>query len=257
MHPRPSFLVVLTLACAAATTAVAQTKATGPAAAKKAATTPKPTAAAAPVGEKTSDAVLYVPGAYQDWKPESAPQIGAATGGTERFEGYVNFAGTGEQSFKFTDAPDWTHTNYGNAGSGTLTTDGNAAGLTLPAGGYYELTVDLSKKTWAATKTTWSIIGNATPGGWEKDTPMTYDADKQAWTVTVAMKADGSFKFRANSAWKIDFALNSDGKLQYADNPFYDYNSTLKDLTVPDDGTYVITLDLHNPGKYTYSLVAQ
>ena len=257
MSPRSNLLVICTFVCAAAT-ASAQTKATGPATAKQAAV-PKPTAG--PFGEKSSDAasnaVLYVPGAYQDWKPDAAPQIGAAAGAAQRFEGYVNFAGTGEQPFKFTDAPDWTHTNYGNAGSGVLTTDGNAAGLTLPAGGYYELTVDLNKKTWTGTKTTWSLIGNATPGGWEKDTPMTYDAARQVWTATVAMKADGSFKFRANNAWKIDFALDGEGKLQYADNPFYDYNSTLKDLTVPDDGTYVITLDLHNPGKYTYSLVAK
>ena len=84
---------------------------------------------------------------------------------------------------------------------------------------------------------------------------MTYEANKQVWTVTLPLKADGSFKFRANNAWKIDFGLDGNGKLQYVDNPFFDYAPQVKDLTVPDDGTYTLTLDLHVPGKYTYSMV--
>lgn len=239
-------LLVLAACLSAAGTAFAQGKPTNSAPAKSGAT---------PVADKASAATLYVPGAYQDWKPATAPQIGAVSGSTTRFEGYVNFTGTGEQPFKFTDAPDWTHTNYGSGGGGALNPDGQAGGMTVPSGGYYELTADLSKKTWTATKTTWSVIGNATPGGWEKDTAMTYDPEKQVWTVTLPMKADGSFKFRANNAWKIDLGLNSDGKLEYVDNPFFDYNSSIKDLTVPDDGTYTLTLDLHVPGKYTYSIV--
>jgi hypothetical protein len=211
--------------------------------------------AQAPASSPGSAAVLYVPGAYEDWKPASAPQIGAVPGSPGRFEGYVDFTGTGEQAFKFTDALDWSHTNYGNGGNGTLNPDGQAGGLTVPAAGYYELTADLTKNTWTATKTTWSVIGNATPGGWEKDTPMTYDPQKQVWTVTLPLKADGSFKFRANDAWKIDFGLNSNGQLEYVDNPFFVYNPKIKDLTVPDDGTYTLTLDLHVPGKYTYSIV--
>ena len=227
----------------------AQTKVPAPAA------TAKPVTSAKPDSEKAVEAGLYVPGAYQDWKPAVAPQIAPVLGSATRYEGYVNFPGTGEQPFKFTNAPDWTHTNYGNGNGGKLSTDGQAGGLTVPAGGYYELTADLGNNTWTATKTTWSVIGNATPGGWEKDTPMTYDAGKQAWSVTVPLKAEGSFKFRANNAWKIDLGLDSNGKLQYVDNPFFDYNAKIKDLTVPDEGTYTLTLDLHVPGKYTYSIV--
>ena len=248
------FLAVAAL-CGVANAASAQTKSASSAPAKPGATPAKTSTTAN--SEKSADAVLYVPGAYEDWKPASAPQIGSVTGSTVRFEGYVNFAGTGEQPFKFTNAPDWTHTNFGKGNGNTFSTDGQADGLTVPSSGYYELTADLTKATWSATKTTWSVIGNATPGGWEKDTAMTYDAEKQLWTVTLAMKVDGSFKFRANNAWKIDFALDTNGKLQYADNPFFDYNPNLKDLTVPDDGTYTITLDLHSPGNYKYSIQAK
>lgn len=249
MFPAPlspkGVVMAAALLCAAGT-ALAQTKQSNPTPSKGGTTS---------VAKTGAEIVLYVPGAYQDWKPATAPQIGAVAGSTRRFEGYVNFTGTGEQPFKFTDAPDWTHTNYGNKGGNKLDPDGQAGGLTVPAGGYYELTADLDKLTWTATKVTWSIVGNATPGGWEKDTPMTYDPDKQVWTVTVALKADGSYKFRANNAWKIDFGLDSNGKLQYVDNPFFDYAPQVKDLTVPDDGTYVLTLDLHVPGNYKYSIV--
>ena len=209
---------------------------------------------ASSTADKAPEAVLYVPGAYQDWKPATAPQIASVAGSPKRFDGYVNFVGAGEQPFKFTDAPDWVHTNYGNGNNGTFSTDGQAGGLSVPGGGYYELTADLAKNTWTATKTTWSVIGDATPGGWEKDTPLVFNPDKQVWTATMPMKVAGSFKFRANDAWKIDFGLDTNGKLQYVDNPFFDYAPTLKNLTVPDNGTYTITLDLHVPGKYTYSL---
>ena len=132
----------------------------------KPATRPPAKPVAKTTSEVATDTVLYVPGAYQDWKPASAPQIGAIAGSTTRFEGFVNFTGTGEQPFKFTDAPDWSHTNYGNGGNNTFSTDGQAGGLTVPSGGYYELTADTGKNAWTATKVTWSVGVNATPGGW-------------------------------------------------------------------------------------------
>ena len=212
-------------------------------------------AAALPaLAENTTPECLYVPGAYQGWKPAEAPTITRVKDSNGKYEGYVNMSGEGLQYFKFTSAPDWTHINYGNGGDGGIDTDGKAAGLTVPEGGYYELTVDLNANKWTATKTEWSIVGSATPGGWEKDTPMVYDPEKQVWTVTANLKKDGSFKFRANGEWKIDFGVDEGGRLRYVDNPFFGYNPSIKDITAPADGTYTVTLDLHVPGEYTYSL---
>ena len=198
--------------------------------------------------------VLYVPGAYQGWDPGTAPLIAEASGRPKMYEGYIYMAGTGEQDFKYTNARDWNHTNYGDGGNGTFSTDGAAAGLHVPDGGYYECTADLNTNTWTATRTTWSIIGDATPGGWNTDTQMTYDAANQVWKVTADMVAGGSFKFRANDAWVIDFGVDANGNLMYADNPFFGYTANLNNLTVPSNGNYTITLDLHNPGNYTYIL---
>ena len=200
---------------------------------------------------------LFVPGAYQGWNPATAPVLNPVAGKSGLFEGYYDITGSGIQYFKYTNAPDWNHINYGDGGNGTFSTDGAAAGLSVPNGGYYELTADLNTNTWTATATTWGIIGDATPGGWNTDTQMTYDATNQVWTVTAAMVANGSFKFRANDQWVIDFGIDGSGALQYADNPFFGYTAGLNNLTVPANGTYVITLDLHVSGKYTYTAVLQ
>lgn len=198
--------------------------------------------------------VLYVPGEYQGWDPGAAPVIAEATGRPKMYEGYYYMPGSGIKYFKFTDAPDWNHTNYGDGGNGSFSTDGAAGGLFVPDGGYYQLTANLNTNTWTAAKTTWSIIGDATPGGWDSDTQMTYDPVNQVWKITADMKSGGSFKFRANNEWVIDFGIDSNGNLVYADNPFLGYTAGLNNLSVPSDGNYTISLDLHNSGNYTYDL---
>ncbi|MHA4811541.1 SusE domain-containing protein [Flavitalea flava] len=197
---------------------------------------------------------LFIPGGYQGWNPGAAPTLNLK-GSTGLYEGYVNITGGGIQYFKYTNSPDWDHTNYGDGGNGTFSTDGNAAGLSVPNDGYYELTANLNTNTWTATAVTWGIIGDATPGGWGSDTQMTYDANNQVWTVTAAMKQNGSYKFRANGGWTIDFGIDNSGNLAYADNPFFGYTNGLNNLTVPADGNYTITLDLHISGQYSYKAV--
>ncbi len=198
--------------------------------------------------------VLYVPGEYQGWDPATAPVIAEVTGKPKMYEGYYYMPGTGMKYYKFTNARDWTHINYGDGGNGTFSTDGAAAGLSVPDGGYYELTANLNTNKWTVTQTTWAIIGDATPGGWGTDTQMSYDAVNQVWKITANMLSTGSFKFRANKSWVIDFGIDSDGKLVYADNPFLGYTAGLNNLSVPSSGNYTITLDLHNSGNYTYDL---
>ncbi|RYY55767.1 MAG: hypothetical protein EOO09_09275 [Chitinophagaceae bacterium] len=197
---------------------------------------------------------LYVPGDYQGWSPATAPQLAPVTGRPGLFEGFVFMEAAGQHYFKYTNAPDWNHTNYGDGGNGTFSTDGAAAGLSVPDGGYYELTANLNSNRWTAVKTSWGIIGDASPGGWNNDTPMVYDPVTQTWKVTLAMVSNGSWKFRANGSWDINFGIDNNGRLFYADNPFFG-SVPLNNLTVPENGSYTITLDLHIPGHYTYTAV--
>jgi len=196
---------------------------------------------------------LWVPGDYQGWKPALAPTI-VSINSDNMYEGYVYIPAGGTNHIKFANQPDLTHLVYGDGGVGLLSTGATAGDLVLPSDGYYELSANLTTMTWTATKTTWGIIGDATPGAWTTDTQLTYDVTSKTWSVTCDMLSTGSFKFRANSAWKIDFGIDATGKLKYADNPLYPYDGTLLNLTVPSSGNYTITLDLHNSGLYTYKL---
>lgn len=50
-----------------------------------------------------------------------------------------------------------------------------------------------------------AIIGSATPGGWDAETPMTQDAENPAvWTISLTL-VDGAAKFRANNAWDVNW----------------------------------------------------
>lgn len=92
-------------------------------------------------------------------------------------------------------------------------------------------------------KTDWGLIGDATPGGWDSDTNMTYDTATRTWKVTLDLKA-GNVKFRANDAWDLN----------YGDN---DFDGTMeeggKDIPVNAAGNYTVTLNLEVAG-YAYEL---
>ena len=158
------------------------------------------------------------------------------------YEGYVYFSKASK--FKITTAPNWDNTNYGVAGAGVISATGGDIGPLEP--GYYLIKVDQNKLTYSATKTNWGIIGAATPKGWETSTPMTFDPTTNTWKVDVALKVD-QFKFRANDAWDINLGDKkpADGTLSYGG----------ENLAVTTAGTYTVTLNLNENGKYTYSLV--
>lgn len=44
----------------------------------------------------------------------------------------------------------------------------------------------------------WGVIGNATPNGWDGETPMTYDFNTNTWEITLSL-TDGEVKFRSKS----------------------------------------------------------
>lgn len=196
---------------------------------------------------------LWIPGDYQGWNPATAEVI-ASVNSDNIYEGYFNIPAGGTNQFKLTAQPAWEPLAYGDGTAGVLieaNTEGN--NFTVPTEGYYLLRADLNTMTYTLIKTTWSIFGGATPGGWDTDTQMTYDPNLKVWTVTANMIANGSFKIRANNAWQIDFGLDENGKLAYANHPNLPYVDR-PHLTVPSDGNYTITLNLSVPGEYSYSI---
>lgn len=96
----------------------------------------------------------------------------------------------------------------------------------------------------------WAIIGSATPGGWNTETPMTYDFCNRVWKVTLALNGtagSNEFKFRANNAWTINYGDGGAGGA-------LDLNGG--NLTVPSTGSgnYSVTLNTNAAPKPTFTL---
>lgn len=216
----------------------------------------------------TESPKLFVPGGYQaasgygnNWDFATAPKLAAEAYGETAYEGYVYFATPQDgsvdgQGFKFTSQGNFDGTNYGDDGtfSGVLSATGGNMSI---AAGYYRVQANIAPTamSYNLTATSWGIIGNSTPGGWENSTPMTYNPETKKWTIIAVMTAqnapDNGWKFRANNGWDInlgDTTLNStDGTLRYGGD----------NIGIATPGTYKIELDLSNPRAYTYTITLQ
>jgi hypothetical protein len=186
---------------------------------------------------------LWVPGDYQGWSPNTAPQLYSATGNGVH-TGFIYWPAGGTFQFKLTSAADWNHTNYGTGGPGKLSTTGD--NLTVPAAGFYLITADINGLTWSAAATPkWSVIGAAV-GGWNagNDIELTYDIPSKTWKGTMAMIAD-QMKFRANDDWGINLGdNNADKSLEFGG----------ANIVVPAAGTYDVVLNLNDATHWTYTL---
>jgi hypothetical protein len=187
---------------------------------------------------------LWVPGDYQtpppNWTPATAPKLGAVPGEND-YEGYINVPAGGSFQFKITPAPNWDN-SFGDGGAGKLSSSGE--NLIWPDGaGYYYVKANPIALTWSATKTTWAIIGDGTPGGWVADTPMTYDPVNNVWVINSVALTANNIKFRANGGWDINLGGNL-SKLSYGGD----------NIAIGSAGNYKIVLDLSHPLRYTATL---
>lgn len=204
-----------------------------------------------PLKVVTEYPALYIAGDFQGWNiGEPVRIVSVADDGI--YEGYIYIPAGGTNEFKVYAQPNWEPTSYGDGGDGNVIVANYAGGnFKTPTEGYYLFSVNLNTMKYLLIKTTWGILGGATPGGWDADTQLTYNPATQVWSVTADMKMDGSFKFRANNGWSLDFGQDESAKLAYANHPWKEYVDR-PHFTVPSDGNYTLTLDLHDPGNYTY-----
>lgn len=179
---------------------------------------------------------LYAPGAYQDWTPASADSL-VSLNSDGVYTGIIAFPAA-KLDFKITPAKTWDIA-YGDAGNGTISITAGA-NLTAGTAGLKKVTVDIGKRTWAveAVKQI-SIIGSATPKGWDGDTDMKFVNDgKGTWKVTVALVA-GDLKFRQDHDWGTNYGGSGGNAALNGDN-----------IKVAEAGNYTISLDIPNL-KYT------
>ena len=184
--------------------------------------------------------MLYVPGSYQGWDPSKTTTVLKSVASDNKFEGYLNFTDANTQ-FKFSTTPAWDGNDYGDDGTsaGKLVHPGN--NIVAADAGYYKLNVDMTALTYTMVKTTWGIIGDATATGWNSDTPMTYDAATDSWSIVIDL-ATGAIKFRANGGWDLNYGGSGGVLSAGGDN-----------IAIPAPGTYKVTMKLGAP-DYTYTI---
>jgi hypothetical protein len=186
---------------------------------------------------------LYLPGDYQGWNPANENTIIYSENSDNMYEGYIHVLG-GNGEFKINEGPNWD-VNYGdNGANGTLDQNGDNINVGSVFGTFL-LRVNMDEKTYqVGPPRKWGIVGDATPGGWDADTPMEFDADENVLVITTDLSV-GLFKFRANNSWDFNYGENDgDGVLQ----------SGGSDIPVAEAGNYTITMDWKVPGVITYTI---
>lgn len=158
--------------------------------------------------------LLYTPGNSNGWNHENSMKLlgykqDEKTGEWINYRGLVYLDG----EFKFTSAPDWnTGINYGDTGTeGTLSTDGGAGNLKLPAtgAGLYFADVDVKELTYTLTfVTSFGLVGDFQ--GWNAASPseLEHSDDFKTWTLTTDFGNGGGFKAIINgptSDWKLNY----------------------------------------------------
>lgn len=139
-------------------------------------------------------------------------------------------------SIKFRGTSDWG-VNYGSTAADGKTLDAGGANIAVATAGDYAITLDLSHpNAYTYSANTWGLIGDATSGGWNTDTPMTWDATNKVFTATLDLTAGTTgYKFRANAGWDLNYggslnALSAGGA----------------NLSVATPGNYTVTFDPWN-----------
>ena len=183
-----------------------------------------------------ASAWVYVPGAYQGWKPETADSLISLTG-NRIYTGMIAFT-EGNLEFKITPAKNW-NVDYGDAGGGKIST--GAANFKAPSAGVKQVTFDQSNDTWKIEDPiTWGVIGDATPNGWNGDTDMKMINDGKGIYVVTLNLTVGEYKFRYNHNWDVNLGGGNGTLTTGGDN-----------IKVAAAGNYTITL---NAEAKTYTI---
>lgn len=188
---------------------------------------------------------IYIPGSFQA-KPfdgsDSKNSLSQAVSGSKIYEGYRYFPMDNEEFVILRNPSSTLSGKLGdNDGSGKLVANG--ANIKAGTKGLYYIRVDLNTNTYILEKRTIGIVGTATPGGWDTDTPMNWDAEKGYLTAKVEL-SEGAFKFRANKDWAVNFGDTGADAILEANGD---------NIMITKSGSYEVLLDLTRP-DYTYEL---
>ena len=177
---------------------------------------------------------LWTPGSSNGWNHANSNML--ATTDYITYTGYAYLTG----DFKFSNAADWNHTNYGKTDvEGELSTDGGAGNLPCAEAGLYWCSVNITNLTYTLTKIEKvGLIGGF--NGWADVVAMTESITaandiKYTGTIEVTSVENGGneFKFRMTDDWAVNLGGTVDNLTNGAGN-----------LKVEEVGTYEVVLDL-------------
>ena len=193
--------------------------------------------------------------AYNNWTPGKGQFVFDFDGTDTKYSGVIDFGeDVSALQFKFVGAA-WGQNEF-SVPSGEAQA-AEAAELPLVAGGgdnisaytthrFYSLTLD--KATPKVSKNfsfnSLGVIGDATPTGWDADTDMAFNTEKQRFYVDLTL-TDGKIKFRADDGWDVNWG-GADGVLA----------SGGSDIVVTA-GDYRIYVNLNDPANPVYELNAK
>ena len=199
---------------------------------------------------------IWVIGDYCGWNFDNAQGLFCFSGDEVTYEAIVDFGEKAANGFKLSGEAGWNDAcNWGTDGDAaapeteapsiTLISSGGSGNIMVYSKRFYRFVFDRSTLTLSnkLSFNSMGIIGDATPGGWDTDTEMNFDTQKQRFWVDVTLSA-GEFKFRADNDWTINFG-GADGRLsQNGDN--------IKATA----GNYRVYATLNNSAEITYELNA-
>ncbi|MBO5709800.1 MAG: SusF/SusE family outer membrane protein [Bacteroidales bacterium] len=192
--------------------------------------------------------------AYNNWTPGKGQFVFDFEGTDAKYSGVIDFGeDVSALQFKFVGEA-WGNNEFSVPAGETQAPE--AAELPLVAGGgdniaaytthrFYSLTLDKSapKVIKNFSFNSLGVIGDATPTGWDADTDMQFNPEKQRFYVDLTL-IDGKIKFRADDAWDVNWG-GADGTLSAGG----------ADIAVTA-GDYRIYVNLNDPANPTYELNA-
>lgn len=183
---------------------------------------------------------LYMPGSYQG-VPDvtTAAQLDPISKGV--YQCYITFPASQGLGYKLTTQRNMNQ--FYGAGTNGIVVDGSTTDFAVPAAGSYQITVDLNTSSIVALPYSWGIIGDATPGGWNSSSPMTYNYQQKIWTWTGPLLAK-ALKFRLNDNWNVNYGpQNQTDGIMYHDIPAAPQPGA---YNVPAAGNYTVTFKIND-----------
>lgn len=195
--------------------------------------------------EVPTEEYIYIPGNHQGWSPATAPTLR-----TYNFDGVYTGISNLDGNFKFTKLPDWNVGEYNSTNfaeyqgqEGLAPAGDNDKNISMPTKGLYYLEADvMNEKLIVLPISSYGLIGSATIGGWDTETPMTFNEDNNTFSVTTTLVGGQQFKFRANNTWDEMYNGGADKKNLSLGGSIKDLTFGGENITVAENGTYEITL---------------